>query len=148
MQQHIGSTGMTFIRYGTALVIGIGLAAGCSSRGPGHGEPVPPVAAALQEVADLLRAADPAGRPPSKLADLERFKGLYLQGYEAVKAGDVVVLWGAALRGEGDKGGRDAAVAAYEKSAPTEGGYVLLTSGEVKKMTAAEFQAAPKAGKS
>lgn len=36
-------------------------------------------------------------------------------------------------------------VVAYEKNTPTAGGYVLLTSGEVKKMTTSEFAAAPKA---
>jgi len=134
-------------RYATAISIGFVIVAGCSSRGPGAGEALPPGAAALQEVADLLRAADSGGRPPSKLADLDRFKALYLNGYEAVKAGDIVILWGAAMPGEGKMGGSNAAVAAYEKGVPTAGGYVLLTNGEVKKMTAAEFQSAPKAGK-
>jgi hypothetical protein len=36
---------------------------------------------------------------------------------------------------------------AYEKATPTDGGYVLLSAGTVKKMTAAEFDTAPKAGK-
>ena len=35
-------------------------------------------------------------------------------------------------------------VLAYENDAPNTGGYVLLTSGEVKKMSASEFKAAPK----
>ena len=39
------------------------------------------------------------------------------------------------------------AVVAYEKQVPTDGGYVLLSAGSVKKMTAEEFAAAPKAGK-
>ena len=36
-------------------------------------------------------------------------------------------------------------VAADEKDTPTSGGYVLLSNGEIKQMTAAEFAAAPKA---
>ena len=43
--------------------------------------------------------------------------------------------------------GKNEAVVAYEKDAPTNGGYVLLSAGSVKKMTASEFAAAPKAGK-
>ena len=39
------------------------------------------------------------------------------------------------------------AVVAYEKNAPTQGGYVLLSAGTVKKVSAAEFASAPKAGK-
>jgi hypothetical protein len=60
-----------------------------------------------------------------------------------VKSGEVVVLWGAALKGEGAVG-QDEAVVAYEKGVPTDGGYVLLSAGTVQKMNAAEFAAAPK----
>jgi hypothetical protein len=38
-------------------------------------------------------------------------------------------------------------VVAYEKKAETEDGWVLLQDGSVKRMTAAELQAAPKANK-
>jgi hypothetical protein len=49
------------------------------------------------------------------------------------------------MKGEGEVRSGGGEVIAYEKVAPTDGGYVLLTTGEVKEMTAAEFQAAPKA---
>jgi hypothetical protein len=137
---------MTRIRSLAALAIGLGLVVGCSSRGPGHGEAGSPAVIPLQEVADLLRAAGSPNRPAARLADFDQFQSMYSKGYDAVKSGDVIVLWGATIKGEGEKGG-DEAVAAYEKSAPTAGGYVLLTTGEVKKMTAAQFQATPKAGK-
>jgi hypothetical protein len=71
---------------------------------------------------------------------------MFPRAYEAVKSGEVVILWGASLKGEGDVG-RDEVVVAYVKSVPTDGGHVLLSAGTVKKMTAAEFAAAPKAGK-
>jgi hypothetical protein len=58
-----------------------------------------------------------------------------------VKSGDVVVLWGTTLQGEGDVG-KDEIVVAYEKDVPTSGGFVLLSAGTVKKMTADEFKAA------
>jgi hypothetical protein len=139
---------MTLVRQLTAFAVGLGLVVGCSSRGPGHGEAGSPAVIPLQEVADLLRSsASVANRPAARLADFDQFQSIYSKGYDAVKTGEVIVLWGATIKGEGEKGG-DEAVAAYEKAAPTSGGYVLLTSGEVKKMTAAEFQAAPKAGKS
>jgi hypothetical protein len=38
-------------------------------------------------------------------------------------------------------------VVAYQKGVPTDGGFVLLSAGTVKKMTADEFSTAPKAGK-
>src|SRR5262249_1364818 len=102
----------------------------------------------LQDVNDLLRAASgPSGRMPTKLADLDRVKNNFPRGYEAVKSGNVVVLWGSPAQGEGDIGKTSEAVVAYEKQVPTEGGHVLLSAGSVKKMTADEFAKAPKAGK-
>jgi hypothetical protein len=120
----------------------LGLVMGCSSQ------PQAPAArefALLRDVSDLLHAAA-ARRPPAKLADLDRFQSTYPVGYDAVKSGAVVVLWGAALQGEGEVG-KNETVVAYEKDVPTTGGYVLLSAGTVKKMTVAEFEAAPKRGK-
>lgn len=127
------------------LVAGLGLLGGCSSH-PG-GDNVPPEFTALQEVDGLLRAgAGTAGRAPGKLADVGRYQATFPRGYEAVRSGAVVVLWGAPLKGEGEVG-KDEAVVAYDKAVPAEGGYVLLSAGTVKKMSAAEFASAPKAGK-
>ncbi len=124
----------------------LGLLAGCSS-GPGGGAAAPPEYSLLQEVNELLRAAAGAARhPPTGVADLERYKGMFPRAYDAVKSGAVVVLWGAPQKGEGEAV-KDEAVLAYEKAVPTEGGYVLLSAGTVKKMSAAEFASAPKAGK-
>ncbi len=133
---------MTVIRWMGAAAA-LGLLAGCSSQPP-PGD-MGPAATELQEVNDLLHAAaGAANRPPAKLADLDRYQSFYPRGYAAVKSGEVVVLWGTPLKGEGEVG-KDEAVLAYEKNAPAEGGYVLLSAGTVKKMTAAEFAAAPKA---
>jgi hypothetical protein len=129
-----------------ALLPALAAAAGCSGSGGGGGDQTPQQEA-LQEVADMIRAAaQPNGRGPAKLADFDKVRSMYPRGYEAVKSGEVVVLWGAGVKGEGEmaKGGE---VVAYEKDAPANGGYVLLSGGEIKKVTAAEFGAAPKAGK-
>src|SRR5262249_37977833 len=50
------------------------------------------------------------------------------------------------LNGE-RRAGQDEAVVAHEKGVPAGGGYVLLSAGTVKRMTPAEFSAAPKAVK-
>jgi hypothetical protein len=133
---------MTFVRC-AALVAAAGLLAGCSSQ---PGKDAPPEYTLLQEVNELLRTAAGARRPPARVADLDRYQSMFPRAHEAVKSGAVVVLWGAAQKGEGESG-KDEAVVAYEKAVPTDGGYVLLSAGTVKKMTAAEFSAAPKAGK-
>jgi hypothetical protein len=124
------------------------VAAGCSSSG-GKGPDQTPEQQVMAEVADMLRAATtPNGHGPAKLADLNRVKTLYTRGYDAVKSGQVVVLWGTnSVKGEGAIAQGGGEVVAYEKDVPNNGGYVLLSSGEIKKMTAAEFGAAPKAGK-
>jgi hypothetical protein len=118
--------------------------AGCSSKPTGAA--VAPEVTLLHDVNDLLRAAGTSGRLPAKLADVDRNKNMFPRGYEAVKSGNVVVLWGAPTQGEGDVGKANEMVVAYEKDVATQGGYVLLSAGSVRKMTAAEFSAAPKAG--
>jgi hypothetical protein len=119
------------------------LLVGCSSGGrPEAGADTP-----LTEVRDLLLlAAGEARRTPASLANLDRATGRqgqaqFPRGYGAVKSGDVVVLWGTTLQGEGNVG-KDEVVVAYEKDVPTSGGFVLLSAGTVKKMTADEFKAA------
>jgi hypothetical protein len=65
---------------------------------------------------------------------------------QAAKDGQYVVIWGVSL-GEVAKGnvGMSGTVLAYEKEAPTAGGMVAMVDGTVLNMTAAEFQATPKA---
>ena len=134
---------MAWLRW-VVVVAGFAALPGCSSRPPGV---TAPEFAELQEVSDLLHAAaGAAGRPPARLEDLNRYQSLFPRGYAAVKSGDVVVLWGTPLKGEGEVG-KDEVVVAYEKAVPADGGFVLLSAGTVKKMTAAEFNAAPKGGK-
>jgi uncharacterized membrane protein len=84
-----------------------------------------------------------------RLSDLEKHRKTFPLAYDAIKKGEIVVLWGVAPKGEGEiaKGGGQE-VLAYEKAVPQDGGWALLSEGTVKKMTAAEFTAAPKAGKS
>ena len=127
-----------------AVAGGLALVAGCSSGTGGGGGTAAAAPPAFQELSDLLHAAG-AEHPPASLADLNRYKGKFLRGYEAVKSGEIVVLWGTPVKGEGEVG-KDEQVIAYEKDVPTNGGYVLMSAGTIKKMSASEFNAAPKAG--
>jgi hypothetical protein len=85
-------------------------------------------------------AAAGGARTPAKLADLDRHQALFPRGHAAVKSGEVVVLWSVPLKGEGEAA-KDDAIVAYQKNAPVEGGSVLLSSGAIKKIVAAEFAA-------
>ena len=90
------------------------------------------LAALLKDVAELKKS------PPSRQSDLQQYDAVYLSATLAITRGEVVYVWGAGLSG-------GTAVVAHEKEAPTAGGFVLLQDGTVKKLTAAEFAAAPKA---
>jgi hypothetical protein len=130
------------------LVAGLAVFAGCSSRSIPAGD-VAGAPVSIVETNELLKAATGAlGHPPTKVADLDKHQSLFPRAYAAIKSGDILVLWGVQPKGEGDIARGGETVVAYEKNVPTEGGYVLFSAGTIKKMTAAEFSAAPKAGKS
>ncbi|MFO0850400.1 MAG: hypothetical protein U0871_17845 [Gemmataceae bacterium] len=124
------------------VAVAVGLAAvGCGSDTGGVGAGLDPQEALLREVGDLLRTGE---RPPTKLADLTRFESNFPRAYQAIKAGDVVVLWNTPMLGEGDAAKGGGAPVAYEKAAPTAGGWALLASGQVKKLAASEIPAGKK----
>ncbi len=113
--------------------------AGCSSNHGGN-TATTQEETALSEVGDMIRSViGSAGRPPNSVADFGKLSSMYSNGYKAVKSGDIVVVWGAKVAGEGSSGGTDDSIVAYEKNAPTSGGFVLLASGKVTKLTAAEI---------
>jgi hypothetical protein len=135
---------MTWCKYGV-LVLCLGLAAGCHATVATKGDPE---STDFRELGDLWHAAaGKAGRPPAKLADLTPYQKMFPKAYDSVKSGNVVVLWGTAPKGEGDVGSGNEQVLAYEKKAPTEGGYVLMSAGTIKQMSASEFNAAVPKGK-
>ena len=113
------------------------LPVGCSSKQ----EAAPQQVNLLREVDGMLRMAN--GRKISKGPEFTNLETNFPLGAAAVKSGDIVVLWGVKMASE-DGSGATGEVVAYEKVVPTAGGYVLLQNGQVKKMTTAEFEAAPK----
>lgn len=82
-------------------------------------------------------------KAPDKLEDLKAYSSIDPKGYEALAAGQYVFVYGVRLLDMPE--GTSKTVLAYEKDAPTKGGYVLMGDGSVQKLTAKEFQAAPKA---
>src|SRR5262249_37650621 len=124
-----------------AVIVMIG-AFGCSSSVPPVEQQELVISSGLAEVAGLLRDySAETGRAPSRLADLAKNEPLYPRGFLAIKIGEVIVLWGAKMPLEGN-GGTE--IIAYEKKVQNEGGGVLQTNGQIKRMTAAEFQSAPR----
>jgi hypothetical protein len=132
---------LTWQRFGLFLLLPV-LVAGCSS-----GRPVENSGRAgeLRDVAVLLAlASGPGNKAPTRFADLVKHENGGPTGFQAVKAGEIVVVWGVPMPPEGQPGGTTDIIA-YEKKTPTEGGLVLLHNGTIQEMTAEAFAAAPRA---
>jgi len=100
----------------------------------------------LLEVGGLIRSySGETGTGPKRVADLAKYEHGYPLGLAAVRSGEVTVIWGATVAGEGAADTAPSHVVAYESSTPTSGGWVLLQNGRAKEMTADEFRAAPRA---
>jgi hypothetical protein len=94
----------------------------------------------LTEIGQMLKDLPADNRkPPTRLAELEAIEPMIPTGGPMIRSGDIVYLWGAGHVAGGTR------VVAYEKSVPSDGGYVLLEDGTVQKMTAGEFGSATKA---
>ena len=125
--------------WAVVVAAGVGLAGGCGeskptrSVGDEHKD-------ALTELGEMLKGlAAEGGKPPAKLAELEPVEPRIPVAGPAIRNGNIVYIWGAAYVAGGTQ------VVAYEKQAPEAGGYVLYQDGTVKKLSASEFQSAPKA---
>ncbi|CAN5126303.1 hypothetical protein BH10PLA2_BH10PLA2_09970 [soil metagenome] len=95
------------------------------------------VALAMPEVQDLYFSYQKAeGKPPAKLADLDKLRHAFANGYRAIQSGEIVVIWGAVLAPE--------VPIAYEKETPETGGLVLFGTGVSKNLSAEAFNALKK----
>ena len=123
------------------LVFFLTMTCGCSSE---LGKSVNPVEAegtsSLRDLGEMLRLA---GKPVAKLADLADVKNQFDDTFRLLEKGEIVVVWGAQMPGEGSPGTTD--IVGYLKKVPTEGGLVLLLNGTIKQMSASEFGSAKKA---
>jgi len=132
---------MTRVLWAAVAAAGLGLAAGCGGGNSGATATEGPKAG-LEELGHALKSlAEEGRRPPARLAEFETIEPMVPVCGPQIRNGEVVYFWGAPYAAGSEK------VVAHEKKAPTDGGLVLLQDGKVKTMTAAEFQAAPKAGK-
>jgi hypothetical protein len=132
----------------SALLIGLCLA-GCGQGGPRQLSPDTRSQEILSDVGELYRIYMFDKKiPPKSLADLKSLSGVQFVGYNAIKDGQVVLLYGGMMTDleEGPPKGNSDEILAYDKEVPTSGGYVLLLDRSVKKMTADEFKSAKKAG--
>src|SRR5205823_3309087 len=139
---------------GRVLLIGL-MAAWLCGCGGGQATLGPAEAAEAKQSSTLTDVAEAyrvysitKNQPPKKAADMDTVAAIGGNGVPAVRAGEIVVQWGATLPDTNEEPGKNPSpqVLAYWKQVPEQGGYVLMLDRTVKKMTAEEFKAAPKAG--
>lgn len=86
----------------------------------------------------LITLKESNSPPPSSLDDFGRVEPMVPLSAAELRSGEIVFFWGKGLSSA-------TKVLAHEKKAATEGGWVLMTDGSVKQMSADEFKSAPKA---
>jgi len=130
------------------VAILLGLAAGC---GGGGGSPTAGTVddnVLLQIFADDYRMYSISKKhPPRGIDDMKTLKTMALPTMEALRNGDIIVMWGATLPDLKEEPGQSTApeILAYGKDVPEKGGYVLHLDRTTSQMTPEEFKAAPKA---
>jgi hypothetical protein len=132
---------MSVVRLRSVLPCLLVFLAACASEP----KPPPPPSAeeGLKEMVGVYRYIEYSRLPlPRKPEDFTDFWDSMPSAFERIKAGEFVVAWGV---GRSTAPGAAEQILIYEKKAPADGGAVLLRDGTVKQMTAAEFNAAPKA---
>lgn len=134
---------------GTLLVAGFTaqFATGCgSSTAPPPQEVVESIN--LRELGEAYRTYVLAKKAaPKKLTDIRQYESGYPMAFAGLKNKELEVFWGGELL-EPEAVVPEVSsetILAFESKTPNEGGYVLLTNREIKKMTPDEFKAAPKA---
>ncbi|WP_020469590.1 hypothetical protein [Zavarzinella formosa] len=128
---------IAFVAFASMFVLGT---VGCSPETKSTAPVQAGMTDTLIEVSSMIRLySGKANKGPTKPADLAEFESGCPIGYAAVKSGEIIVIWGKKMGGEGVKGSDE--LIAYEKKAPSEGGYVLLNDGTVKKMEPSDLVA-------
>jgi hypothetical protein len=88
-------------------------------------------------------------RPPKDVGELRLAEAQVPGGFSGIGESNVAIYFGVALPGAEGGSAPDAAatILAYDRLAPSQGGYVLFLDGSVSKLSAEEFKTAKKAGK-
>lgn len=141
--------GRGFRRRSLELVaILLGLTAGCGDGSSPSTAGTPDDNLVLQSFAEDYRMYSISKKhPPRKADDMKVMQSMAMPTAEAIRNGDIIVLWGAELPDLKEEPGQSTApeILAYGKDVPEAGGYVLHLDRTISQMTPEEFNAAPKA---
>lgn len=108
-----------------------------------------PTATGLQNLGEMYRIYQQTNnKAPKSFAEVRTVEDAAPGGLTGLDEASTVVYWGADLTSLGEMPGAVPSdkVLAYDKTALDSGGFVLMLDRTVKKMTADELKAAPKAG--
>jgi hypothetical protein len=111
------------------------LAAGCGQSSNN----IEPQERDLSEIFEVYQTYMKAHKqqPPEKLSDFKNFKRINAAALRSLEEGKYVIVWGVKDRDAGT-------VLAYEKDAPTNGGWAVMADGKVKRLDAQAFENVPK----
>lgn len=96
----------------------------------------------LQDLKAFLTAAKAAGQKTTRGEALPAIQAQYMAADYSLGKGDIVFEWGAELSTGPEAAKR---IVAYQKAVEQDGGWALFQDGSLRRITAAEFAAAPKA---
>jgi hypothetical protein len=132
-------TSKVFARACAAAIVAASVASGC---GPSSAGPESHAQLSIAQIGQLFhRYQKGQNSPPRGLDDLQPMQRILPAAFDSIKSRDVLVYWGVGIS---DAPEAASTVLAYHKDVPEKGGEVLMQDGTARKMTADEFQAAPK----
>jgi hypothetical protein len=125
---------VTIIRTPWLFVVLVALAAGCG-RTDANGDPQTRELERIYEIYQLH--VKNHQRPPAELSDLKQYERIHPSILRLLQEGKYIVVWNVNDKNSGT-------VLAYEKDAPTNGGWAVMANGTVKRLNADAFQSVPK----
>lgn len=124
---------------GVALTLGGPTLTGCGS---GEKEQIFEPDGGLLDLKSFLESAKANGQATTREAAAPVLAAVHLGADYYIRSGQIEYIWGTKLAD-----GPEAAstVIAFQKTAETDAGWVLFQDGSMRRLTAAEFAAAPRA---
>lgn len=92
----------------------------------------------LTDLRDMLKEAAASNTaPPTSQEEMVAFDAVHPVAGAFIQSEQIIYVWGSALK---PNGGSAQKVVGYEPTCTTTGGQVLLENGDIKQVSAAEFQ--------
>lgn len=123
-------------------MLGLAAVAGCGQPATPEPEVVSEPDAGLLDLKAFLTAAKANGQATTRDAAGPPLRAVHLAADYYLGSGQIVFLWGAQLSDDAAAAGR---IIAYQRTAPSEGGWALFQDGSLRQISAEEFAAAEKA---